>query len=50
MYFNPFAVEEIANRILQISNQEVHEIYSNLAKKQYLAITEKTDIRFRYAN
>lgn len=41
MYFNPFAVEEIANRILQISIKEVHERYSILAKKQYLEITEK---------
>lgn len=41
MYFNPFAIEEIANRILQISIQEVHEKYSILAKRQYQVITEK---------
>lgn len=41
MYFNPFAVEEIANRILQIANQEVRDKYSLLAKKQYKWITEK---------
>ena len=40
MYFNPFAIEEIANRILQIENKEIRERYSKLAKEQYLKITE----------
>ena len=43
MYFNPFAVEEIANRILQISNKEVHDKYSILAKSQYRVIREKQE-------
>lgn len=43
MYFNPFAIEEIANRILQISNIEVHSHYSRLAKKQYQLISERQE-------
>lgn len=41
MYFNPFAIEEIANRILQISNTKVRTYYSDLAKKQYQLISER---------
>ena len=41
MYFNPFAVEEIANRLLQIADEDTHKRYSDLAAKQYLFITEK---------
>ena len=41
MYFNPFAVEEIANRLLQIADEDTHKRYSDLAAKQYLFITEE---------
>lgn len=41
IYFNPFSVQEIANRILQISDSDIHAEYSKKAQKQYLKITEK---------
>lgn len=41
MYFNPFAIEEIANRVLQITDESVHRQYSALARSQYVKITDK---------
>lgn len=41
LYFNPFAVEEIANRLLQIADEDTHKRYSDLAIQQYLFITER---------
>ena len=41
LYFNPFSVEEIANRILQISDMEVYHKQSNIARMQYAKILEK---------
>lgn len=46
LYFNPFSIEEIMNRILQICNQEVHDRLSALSFKQYEMITaiQKRDL------
>lgn len=41
LYFNPFCIEEIENRSLQISNAEYHDAQSILAFKQYIRITSK---------
>lgn len=41
LYFNPFSVEEISARILAISNEVIHEEYSNRSKLQYSKITAK---------
>lgn len=41
LYFNPFAIEEIANRVLQIADLETRIHYSHLASKQYRTITER---------
>lgn len=43
MYFNPFAVEEIANRVLQITDKETRKRYSALASEQYRIITERQE-------
>ena len=39
LYFNPFSVEEIAGRILQISDSQIYEIQKKKAKAQYEKIT-----------
>ena len=41
LYFNPFSVEEIMNRILQILDGNVHAMYSRLAKERYEIITKR---------
>ena len=41
LYFNPFNIEEIQNRLLQISNKECHDIQSKIAKNRYKLITNK---------
>lgn len=41
IYFNPFAIEEIANRLLQIADEQTHKRYSDLAARQYQIISEK---------
>lgn len=41
MYFNPFSIEEIMNRILQILDEETHEKYSRLSHQRYDLITKK---------
>lgn len=38
IYFNPFSIEEIEARILQIQNHEEYQKYSNRAKVQYSII------------
>lgn len=56
LYFNPFCIEEIENRLLQIAKSECHTAQSNLAKKQYLRITSKQNedldrlIEYIYSN
>lgn len=41
LYFNPFSIEEIENRLLQISKPECHEIKSREAYNRYKYITNK---------
>lgn len=43
LYFNPYSVEEIMGRILQITEKEVHDKYSAMAKTQYDIITAKQE-------
>lgn len=41
IYFNPFSIEEIMNRILMILNPNIHQKYSKLAKQRCEEITQK---------
>lgn len=41
IYFNPFSVEEMMNRILQILEKETYVKYSQLARERYDLITKK---------
>lgn len=41
IYFNPFSIEEIMNRILMILDTEVHTRYSQLGRERYELITKK---------
>lgn len=41
MYFNPLQVEEIMNRIIQITDSETHQDFSLRALRQYDVITAK---------
>ncbi len=41
LYFNPFSIEEIQNRLLQIAEKDFHDSQSCLAKQRYLHITAK---------
>lgn len=41
IYFNPFSVEEIMNRIIQIIDKDIHEDYSIMAKDRYDIITKQ---------
>lgn len=41
IYFNPFSVEEIMNRILMILQDDIHKKYSLYAKERYEIITQK---------
>lgn len=41
IYFNPFSVEEIMNRILQILDENTHAQYSQLARERYELITKR---------
>lgn len=43
MYFNPFSIEEIMNRILQILDPKVHQKFSQLALERYAIIKKKQD-------
>ena len=41
LYFNPFSVEEIMNRIIMITNLTKHDRLSDLAKKRYQIVYDK---------
>lgn len=41
LYFNPFSIEEIMNRILYITDDRVYQEFSNLSVEQYAKITAK---------
>lgn len=41
IYFNPFSVEEIMNRIIQILDLDTHDKYSKLGLERYGFITQK---------
>ena len=41
IYFNPFSVEEMMNRILMILDDKVHKKYSRLSRERYEVITQK---------
>ena len=41
LYTNPYSVEEIMARLLQISELEEHEKYSKMAYERYLEVKEK---------
>ena len=41
IYFNPFSVEEIMNRILMILDKDIHDKYSTLSKERYVLITNR---------
>ena len=41
LYTNPYSVEEIMARLLQISEPEEHEKYSKMAYERYLEVKEK---------
>lgn len=43
MYFNPYSVEEIMNRILQMTNGHIHEEYVEKAKKRYIEVHKKQE-------
>ena len=44
LYFNPFSIEEISNRILQIESSIVHEQQSTKARERYRIVTNKQKI------
>lgn len=41
LYFNPFSVNEMTNRILQISNEEIYAAYAEKALRRYEEVTCK---------
>lgn len=41
MYFNPFSVEEIMNRILQLTDSKIHVYYQEKAKRRYKEVFER---------
>lgn len=41
IYFNPFAIEEIMARIIQISDPDVHETYSARASARFKEVTDR---------
>ena len=43
LYFNPFSVEEIMNRMLMILTEDYHSIYSERGYHQYLKVKERQD-------
>ena len=44
LYFNPFSVEEIMNRILQISQNEIYKEYALKSRDRFCLIKKKQDI------
>lgn len=43
MFFNPFDVDEIANRIIQIVDTNLHKLYSDRSRSQFNTIKSKQD-------
>lgn len=43
LYFNPYSIDEIANRIIQMENPSVHEEYVFQSKKRYAEVKSKQD-------
>jgi glycosyltransferase involved in cell wall biosynthesis len=41
IYFNPFSIDEIENRILMILNGDIYKTYSQRAKDRFYTIYEK---------
>lgn len=41
IYFNPFSIEEIMSRLIQISDLDTHDKYSKLGKEQFEKIKQK---------
>ena len=41
IYFNPFSIDEIKNRILMILEPNIHNHYEELSKQRYDLITKK---------
>ena len=41
LYFNPFLVEEIMNRMMMMMEPDVHEEFSKRAKERYLKVHER---------
>lgn len=41
IYFNPYSIEEIMNRILMILDSDIHEKFSKLSNERYKYITNK---------
>ena len=46
LYANPYSIEEIANRILQVEQKEIHEIYKTQGCKQFSNVlkVQKSDL------
>lgn len=44
LYFNPFSINEIENRLLQLSDKSIHSYYSAKGKLQYEKITKKQEV------
>ena len=43
LYFNPYSIDEIGNRIIEMENHTVHEKYVLLSKKRYAEVKSKQD-------
>ena len=43
LYLNPYSIEEIMNRIIKISNADVHEDYSERAKRRYAEVYKRQE-------
>ena len=43
LYFAPFSVEEIMNRILQITDDDTYMKYSNRSKERYNIVKKRQD-------
>jgi len=41
IYINPFSIEEIMNRILFITNNDIHKKYSSLSRQQFNKVDKK---------
>lgn len=46
LYFNPYSISEIKNRVLQLMNKDIYSIYVNRAKLRYkyVAMKQKEDL------